>query len=359
MSTVLFSPRPGMSVEEKRLRDQQYVKNQKEMTAIFEERAELIQTVCVLALAVGALGKGQVLRFYTGDNEYHDFSRKDLRSAIARTCKTEKELKNYTRVAKKKTKTKVGPESLKGTYTPIYAGKVLTDFFTLKPENFGPLFPSEWKHNNVFGESLMSKLDLVSKGYMLRNTLTMLFFIYVRTMELQEVENAQFSHFDDVMIAAFAKQPAAFYTAEKVPKILMTKAIKEGIITRPLTTEEVIRVKKPTFNNEGTPIIKTVKPEKQVYKKAFPNFFFQLLASNNYYSKQNLKDDENPQMQKVLEALNAENVTQQMIAEHNIVHDTATRWGEYLEPSRKINRDKKKKERDAEKKAEKLANAPQ
>lgn len=350
--------------DEKALKDAQYVKTPKEMTALFEERAALFNAVATLSLAVGSLGKGQVLRFYIGDNEYRDFSRKDMRSVIARFAKSEKDLKHYFRVSKKKTKSKLEPESLKGTYTPLYAGEVLKAFFTTKPENFGPLDPVEWKKKGspklAASETLMESLKFVQNGYMLRNTLTMLFFLYVRAMELQEPENAQFSHFDQVMIDVFSKKAAEFYVigdGAKADKIPMDKAVKDGLIKAPLSTEQVIKLRRPNFNDEQTPIIKTDKPEKQIYRKAYANSYFQLLASCNYYSSEDLKKNPTDTNVQLFEILKNKQYTDQMVIEHQIVRDTAARWNEYLEPLRKKNRDAKKKERDAEKKAQKRAEA--
>jgi hypothetical protein len=217
------------------------------------------------------------------------------------------------------------PESLKGTYSPIYAGTVLRTFFEAST-GFGPLDPEQWKTTGLMDSLVMDKLPCVKQGFMLRNTLTMLFFLYIRTVELHEPENVQFCHFDDVMKKVFTEMDAAFYTAEGVPKIETTEAVKKGLITAPLSTQEVIRLKRPEFNDDKTPIIRNVTEDKQIYRKAFNSYFFQQLASNNYYSKENLR--ENEKYAHILETL--DEVTNQMILEHNIVKETAMKWDEYL-----------------------------
>lgn len=332
--------------DQKRLK---YYKTTKDMVQHHKELAVLAQSTITLALHVGSLEKNQILRFYVGE-EYYEFGKKDLRAATAKLLREIKDLSTYWKVSKKKPKIKSAPDSLKGTYTPIYAGAVLREFFK-ENEGFGPLDPALWKKTGVMGDTLMGSLPYARSGFMLRNTLTMLFFLYARTMDLQEKENAQFSHFDNVMKKVFMELPAAFYTADGVSKIEMADAVAKKLISAPLSTVEVIKLKRPTFNDKRTPIIKDATEDKQIYREAFPNYFFQLLAANNYYSKANLK--ENVEYAPVLEALNKEEITQQMILEHNIVRDTAMKWNEYLAPSRKINRDKKKKENDARKKLEK------
>lgn len=339
--------------EQKRLK---YYKTNKEIAVHHNELAVFAQSVVTLALHVGALDKGKILRFYDGD-EFYEFSKKDLRAATAKLVKAIKELTTYWKVSRKKPKVKSSPESLKGTYTPIYAGDVLKEFFS-KHANFGPLDVQTWKDSKNFGTGIMESLPYAQKGFMLRNTLTMLFFLYARTMGLQEVENAQFSHFDDHMTKVFTTMPAAFYTTENVAKLPMSEAIKKGYVETPISTLDVIRLKRSNFNQENTPIIKNATEDKQIYRKAFANFFFQLLASNNYYSKKNLEEnvEKNPSSPQILEALTRKDVTDQMIAEHNLVHDTAMRWSAYLAPKRKAILDKKKKELAAKKLEDKKAN---
>ena len=336
--------------DQKRLK---YYKTTKEMVQHHKDLATFAESVVMLALQVGSLEKNQILRFYNGE-EYYEFGKKDLRAATAKLLREIKDLSTYWKVSKKKPKVKSGPDTLKGTYTPIYAGTVLREFFKAD-EGFGPLEPAEWKKTGIMGTKLMDSLPYAKQGFMLRNTLTMLFFLYARTKDLQEVENAQFTHFDDVMKRVFTEMEAAFYTTDGVAKMPMGDAVKKGLIKTPLSTQDVIRLKRPEFNGEKTPIIKDAPEDKQIYRKSFQNYYFQLLASNNYYSKQNLKD--NVEHAPILEALTEKQYTDQMIVEHNIVRETAIKWNTHLAPSRKLNRDKKKKENDARKKLEKEANA--
>ena len=238
---------------------------------------------------------------------------------------------------------KFDPESLIGTYTPIYGGTVLRAFFEAS-SGFGPLDPALWKETDVMGSLLMNTLPYAKQGYMLRNTLTMLFFLYVRTMDLQEPENSQYSHFDYVMKKVFTEMNAEFYKTEEVPKIAMIDAITKRLITTPLSTQDVIRLKKPEFNDKSTCINQRDSEDKQIYREAFPNYFFQLLASNNCYSKENLR--ENNQGVPILELLERKEVIDAMVLEHNIVKETSIKWNEYLESFRKANRDKKRKKKE-------------
>lgn len=344
-------PIPTNAAEETQDKTLQYRKTPKEFKDILVNRKKVFHALMKLNAAVNSLEKGHVLRFWITETEFHDFTKKDLRTCEAKFGKEEVELHNYLKVSKKKNNPRSGPESLKATYTPIFAGPALTTFFTKGGKNFGPVHPLAWKKNGTFGQSLMEALPYASQGYLLRNTCTMLFFIYAHAQELQEPENAQFTHFDAVMTEAFARQPAVYY-ADKNGKMLMQKAIAQKLTLKELTTEEVIRLKRPEFNGDRTPIIKTDDPAKQIYRKSFNNYFFQCLASNNYYSKANLAESGATE---VLTALQSKQFEEAMIAEHNIVHAVASEWKELLEPVRKLNRDKRKKEKDAINKAAKAA----
>ena len=76
---------------------------------------------------------------------------------------------------------------------------------------------------------------------------------------------------------------AAFYTSEGIPKIEMSEAVKKGLIKIPLSTQNVIRLKRPEFNDKRTCIINYFDSE-PIYRESFPTYFFQQLASHNYYS---------------------------------------------------------------------------
>src|SRR5205085_7423861 len=258
------TPRRTLTAEEKRERDAPYRKTVKEFGEILSGYVKIMNALFALTERVSRLDKGQFLRYWETDTVYHDLTKKDIRSARARFATLMKEIKNYLRVSKKKSRDTVPPESLKGTYAPVFAGKALTTFFTSSPKNFGSVNPLAWKQQNQFGEALMTYLPYASKGYLLRNTCTMLFYIYAHAQNLQENENAQFAHFDAVMDTAFAKEAAAFYSFKtesgKPDKMTMQQALNSKVLTAPMSTQEVIRVTHPSFNQENTEIIKTDNP---------------------------------------------------------------------------------------------------
>ena len=211
---------------------------------------------------------------------------------------------------------------LNGAYTPVYLGNPLFQFF-MNTNKFGSIDPVD-DITNLYSAKLMDFLPCVKAGFLLRNSLTLLLFIYHRNNNLQEKENKQYSHFDDFMNKIFTEMDSEFYLDVNNGKILMTEAIERGIINYPLSTQEVIRLKRPEFNQDDTRI-KT--KDNFIYRKSYPNFYIQLLASNNYYSKNDLIRLDYID---ILEAINNEFIVKQMIEEHNIIRTIAEKWNDQL-----------------------------
>jgi hypothetical protein len=209
-------------------------------------------------------------------------------------------------------------QALTGSYTPIYLGNPLIQFFN--NGDFGSIDPAD-DITNLFSAKLMDFLPCLKSGFCLRNSLTLLFFIYAWNNKLQEKENLQFFHLDDVMNKCFVEINAEFYTDDIYSKMHMTKAIERGIIVHPLSTQQVIRIKRPEFNQDNTPI--KLKDGTITYKKATQNYYMQLLCSLNYYSKNDLalSDDFI-----IIGVLDHEIMHKQMMDEHNIIYNTLERW---------------------------------
>jgi hypothetical protein len=343
MATLAVSPRRHLTAEEKKERDAQYRVEVKQFGEILKGMVQVFNALVILNTALGQAGKGAYLAFPNpaAPTTYIPFNRKHLRSANAKFSKNLLLLKNYLRVSKKKSREPVKPESFSGTYTPVFAGDALRTFFTSAPERFGPLHPVQAVQTNQAGDALMTQLQMVSQGYLLRNTSTMLFYIYAHANQLQDPQNAQFARSDDVMNAAFGGQiPAAFYafkgTDGKSAKMPMAQAVAQGVINGPMNTYQVIQVTRPDFD-----------------PNRFNTYFYQNIAAANYYSKAALAAD--PALAPAAEALARDDVRAAMLAEHNVVKEVSGEWHELLEPARKAQRDARKKEQDKVKKQAKAA----
>lgn len=355
MATLAPSPRRTLTAEEKRLRDDQYRVDVKQFGAVLKNMVQVFNALTLLGAALGHAEKGAYLGFPnpTPGQPYIPFTRKHLRSANAKFAKHILLLKNYLRVSKKKTRDPIKPESFKGTYTPVYAGPALQAFFTLQPGGFGPLSPRT-ATAQAPGDALMNSLPMVAQGYLLRNTSTMLFYIYTHANQLQAADNAQYSRSDAVMDQAFGGEiPAAFYTYRgadgKSVKLPMAKAVATGLIADSMNTYQVISQLYPpgTRNRKGEDV--GFRPER------FNTYFYQNIAAANYYSKAALSDQ--PELAPAAEALQQEDVRQAMLREHTIVKQVSAEWHDLLEPARSEQRIARKKQQDAIKRAQKAQGA--
>ena len=312
--------------------------------------AEIIQTYEVLqrlTVALTQAGKGSHLAFPhpASPGEFLIFNRRHLKSASSKFKKAIKELQVYFRVSMKKPREKTSPESFKGIYTPVYAGAALQHFFTAGAGNFG------FEHPQVqAGEALMTKLRMVREGYLLRNTSTLLFYIYAHAQDLQDAANGQYVRSDAVMTEAFGGDiPATFYPATvdgKNSKVTMATAVDKALIPGPVNTYSIVAI-----GNAGK------LPKDQFNPAHFKNYYFQNLAALNYYSKTSLAAD--PALAPAVENMRNEQVMAAMLEEHNIAKQASVEWKARLDPGRKIARDARKKIVDAQKKADKLAAAQQ
>jgi len=340
MATFELSPRRHRTAEEKRAEDEKYRVTVKNFGEILKGLVQIFNALVLLNQALGQAGKGAYLAFPNPQvaGQMIPFNRKHVRSANAKFARQILQLKNYLRVSKKKTREPGRPESFSGVYAPVYAGPALVQFFTAAPEKFGPLHPLEAAITQVAGEALMTQLRYVSEGYLLRNTITMLFYIYAHNNNLQDPQNAQFARSDDVMTAAFGGEvPATFYVYRgndgKKVKIPMEQAVSEGLVTAPMNTYQVVQLSHPDFN-----------------PARFNTYHYQGIASVNYYSKDVLANQP-----ALVDALQRGDVRAAMLQEHTIVKGVSAEWHELLEPGRKVQREARKKQQDLAKKAAKAA----
>lgn len=365
------SPRRTLTAEERIARDEYYRVEPKVLNERLKDMIAVFKALNALTSALAQGGPGAHLAFPNAANPQApiEFNRRHLLSAYSQFSNQILGFKNYVRVAKKKTRAPVLPETLAGVFTPVYAAPALQAFFNTRTENFGAEDPT------IGGAALMDNLPLVKQGFMLRNTSTMLFFIYARAQNLQDTENAQLVTSDEVMNAVFDSQdpalaaafysyalPGMFKTKErkqkdaagnfvkdaagnnvmevvqepKLAKITMAEAVASGMLAAPISTYEGIRRLYPDFN-----------PAAQ-----FNTYFFQNIAAANYYSKAFLVG---PALEAIREQLDRDDVRQAMLDEHTLVKQVSEKWRTLVEPGRKVKRDARKKQKDAAAKALKLA----
>ena len=359
-SPITTSPRRALSPEEKTDRDEAYKEDLKNFSNLLRDFVHAFNALSALSAALGQAKKGGYLAYPhpTQKGAYIPFRRKDLKSANAKFGRAIMDLKNYVRAARKKTRGPSSPESFSGTFSPVQCLEALLYFFNTAPERFGPLAPRQAMETQQSGPSLMESLPLVKQGYALRNTITMLFYVYAHANDLQLEENRQLARSDHIMMEAFGgKIHAAYYSYKvkkpnprgKVPpptrivKMPMDDAVATGKIPRRLNTYEVIAKSYPPGTKDSKDRDIHFDPNR------FYSFFYQNMAASNYNSKAILAAD--PSLAEIRDFLAREDVRAAMLDEHTIVKSVSAEWSDVLEPERKRQRDARKKASDAAKRA--------
>lgn len=318
-------------------KDLEYRVDMKEFSTILKDMASRFEALAFLnALLLNPQSKGLDLHYQgTGEPEDDEGDRtitsKDVKAANASFVRMLMDLKNYLRVSKKKLREHVSPDTFTGTYTPAYAGEALKYFFN--NGDFGPADPKS------SGKKLMDSLEYVKKGYLLRNTTTMLFYIYTHHNKLQVPGQGQFTKPDKLFKHAFGgKIPATYYVTKtdqgKQLKMLMKRAVMKeedgGLddVKKPMNTFEVIA--------NGA-------EENRFHADKFNVYFYQNIAAANYFSvaglddaiflAEDISDDESVKLYSSIKQ-NLGDTTEgsfrdKMLAEHNIVKETSLAWKEY------------------------------
>jgi len=321
---------------------------QQEFKEILTELTTSYTAIVTLRNKLSQYAKGTTLLFNDGKGNDLEFSRKDLRTADSNFTRAVAKLSKYHAAAgKRKARKTVDPSTLSATYTPVYAGEALQFFFTQGLAGFGFVDPQAASTSGpaAGGGSLMERLPRARQGYLLRNTTTMLFYIYAHQQQLQDEANAQYSHADDVMNAAFGGQiPSTYYVytvgtgAEaKSVKEPMAVALQRGLINVPMNTYQVIQQSYPPQTGENG-------EQLGFDPNHFKTYFYQNLAAANYSSKDNL-----PEGSAERTALLDTQIRREMLDEHNLVKATSQSWKELLKPGRALQREARKKQKDAEK----------
>lgn len=374
------TPRKALTPAEKTNRDAKYRKTPQQFGQILENLAKIFEVLMDLNTALSSAGSGGYLGFpNTNDpnGPLIPFRRSHLRSAKVQFKNALKELNSYFRISIKKPRTPTKPESFRGVFTPVYAADALNAFINADGGvGFGVLHPSANANDPVaLGGALMDQLPLVKQGYFLRNTCTMLFYIYARQNSLQATQegdgkhNGQDSLSDDRMNAAFDDRriPAAFW-AERIyvgkgrnkkgaesdkyatNKMLMQDAVDQGKAAVPMTTYEVIESMYP-FTAGGDKVFDPRNKTGLNPGGYFKNFFFQNIASLNQFNRARLQSI--PSLAAASTEIDKADTRANMLNEHNIVKNASLEWGILLAPSLKATRDAKTKTRPKKAKATK------
>ena len=212
----------------------------------------------------------------------------------------------------------VEPQHFSGTYTPVFAGPALLHFLTADPSRFG----------SFQGELLMKSLPMASKGYLLRNTCTMLFYIYALINKLlyTNIRPGAWCRSDAIMMETFNGDiPASFYSYQvegRYTKIPMVQAVADGLVSHHLNTYQILEAYYPPTDESG------------FHSDEFPSYYFLNIAALNYFSNKAL----GPDRADIASSLQSDENRQAMLNEHNIVKAFSNEMHEAIANERKIMR---------------------
>jgi hypothetical protein len=363
-SPVLASPRKALSPEEK---EEKYRVNETQFGKVLDDVVLKINTLMNLYKKVASAGKGNHVRCDTTGYGQKELTLKELRTLSGLLNKDVKCLKNYLKVSTRKPKKPANPESFKGTYAPIYVAEAFRNFFNRAPERFGYV-----QVNNQASGLLMDQLALVKQGFLLKNTATLLFFIYAKSNNLHDQVNARFIQSDDLMDESFgAAIPAAFMATvdrtyspdlDKEGHQKLTKAGQPKIKVNKKTTSTPMNEAITWKDEAGQPVLPGGSPlstygviennyapdqEGGFNRAKFASHFFQNILAPNCFSLKTALEAEArgdlPADGQISASLIDQGYKQNMLNEYYTVKRNSEEWRILLEPARKLRREQTKK----------------
>jgi hypothetical protein len=214
---------------------------------------------------------------FTKDGETRVLTRQELSAAEAEYGKKLLALKKLYIEGTKHSKAEILPSSFKAAYTPVKIGPVFESFLAVNSKkqapNFG-LIPNEDKTGFIPKTNLLDALPRAKEGYILKNSLTLLMYIYctVNNLKSKVPSEGQKNLPDERMDFVFGSLHSLYYQQAGKEKILMSKSGQK------LSTYAVVSGKNTKFN-----------PEK------IENYYFQAIQSLNIYEVADLtkKDSDN------------------------------------------------------------------
>ncbi|HSW75821.1 MAG TPA: hypothetical protein VLG50_02160 [Candidatus Saccharimonadales bacterium] len=219
----------------------------------------------------GRVAPGHHLRF-TKDGDEKILTRNELNAMQQDLFKRISNLKKMYIEGSRNSRDPILPSSFKASYTPIKSGPVFVSFLAAdgkKLPNFGEI-PNEDGTAFLKGTNLLDALPKAREGYFLKNSLTLLLYIYstVNGLKSKEQSEGQKNIPDDRMNKIFGKQNALYYQEPDKDKVLMTTSGKK------LSTYAVVSGKNSRFKQDK-----------------IENYYFQSIISLNIYELDDLDAD--------------------------------------------------------------------
>ena len=231
---------------------------------------------------------------FTKGDETRVLTRQELTNAWSEYNKKVTGLKKLYVEGTKHSRAQILPSSFKAAYTPIKVGPVFTALLSAdsskKLPNFG-LTPNADGTAFIAGSKLLDSLPRAREGYFLKNSITLLMYIYssVNNLKSKVVSEGQKNIPDDRMNTIFGKNTALYYQEPGSPKVLMSKSGQN------ISTYAVVSGKNSNFNQDK-----------------IENYYFQSLQSLNIYNEEDLSAKDR-------QTLANPNIRKELLAEYEII----------------------------------------
>lgn len=270
------------------------------------------------AVAANKTGNKSLKKFTFTDEEGRErtVTQQGLHNLDERFRDSIKMLKRFYRVANKKPKRKADPSKFKGVHKPIFVGPALTQFLTTA--DFGYCIP-----NDPSSGRLSDCLVRAKQGLLMRNTLNMLFYVYIYHNSLYaETSDKSFVKSNEVMDLAFGSSHPAVYT-------LVQNGTKTKFHKKTKTQSETPNiVKDVNKDNRNTYDILTEVYKNNNYtfeKSRFKMFFLQAISSINIYDDSDIQEVEVEGLP-LPEYLLQDSVRSDMLQEHEVTRRCSEAW---------------------------------
>jgi len=251
---------------------------------------------------------GSVLQLELEDGDRVDISKKQLKQKRAELItEIRKTLpKKFKQAGKRKRKTK--PSDFSGAYTPVVVADAIRQF--LLNIDLGNIVPKD-----TSSPKLLEQLPCIQRGYGLRNSFQLLWYISIYVNDLQDEADKTMLRPNKAMSDSFGNKdyPTCYINTLDDEGKLKTVRNKDN-----LTTFEALEYR---VNNLD-------KKEEPFDYNHFKIYAFPIILSLNIFKHTDLS-------QEVRDTLKREDIRQQMLKECEIIKETKDKWKEYIQQKRK------------------------
>lgn len=242
--------------------------------------------------------KGSVIQFEAENGHSLNISKKQLKTKREELLhEVRKGLPKRLKQASKRTRN-VKPSDFKNVYTPVIVADAIREF--INNEDFGlvdPYDPSSAK--------LIDQLPCIQRGYGLRNSFQLLWYISIDANSLKDKEDKTYLHPSQAMADAFSTLPALYINEIEEEKI------------KTVSNEERL----PTFDVLEYRVNTLDEKEEPFDRKKFKIYFFATILSLNVFKSSELPEDSR-------DSLKSDNVRERLLKEFEIIKEAKDKWKE-------------------------------